>query len=130
MYYNPKKHVKLKDLAEKLKITYESMYLKQMRLGIKGMKVIDKTNGKKIVVFTNAQAKKLTEKTAKKMPVTRMSVLEAITQLKTNKKDMNKALSSLKITPIKMRREYLQGNRTVLTIPKTALKKLKKALNG
>lgn len=129
MFYDPKKHVKLKDLATHLKITYESMYLKQLRLGIKGMKAIDKETGKRIVIFTNAQAKAIMEKTAKKMPSTRITVIDATKQLNTTKKNMNKALLALHITPVRMRREYNKGNRAVLTIPKSALKRIKEQLH-
>lgn len=125
--YDPKKHVKMTDLSKELKITYHSLYDKQVRLNIKAIKVLDPSTNRKVVVFTKESAKKIRTLTAKPISGKRIPLKKLRQELNIPRGRLLKTLETLKISPKKMR--IPPENRAVLTIASTSIARIKKALS-
>jgi len=122
--FNSKTHVKLSDLATNLKMDYRSMFAKQARLGIKASKYLE--SGRDVLAFTNSDAKKIRKMTASMMTDARLELSQVEGKFKVTRSVLLRVLKSLKISPIKYRRK--DDKRSVPTIPKGSLSKIKKAL--
>jgi murein tripeptide amidase MpaA len=125
--FDPKKYIKMSDLAEKMGIAYQSLHVKQQRLQIWAVATRNPETGSVIIAFTNADAKKLMEKSARKATDSRVFIKDLEKTLNVSRPKLLSTLKKLNIQPSKRRDE--DGNRASLTIAESAVKKVRKHLH-
>jgi hypothetical protein len=124
--FDPKKYIKMSDLAEKMGIAYQSLHVKQQRLQIWAVATRNPETGSVIIAFTNEDAKKLMDKSARKVTESRVFIKDLERKLNVSRPKLLNALKKLKIEPSKRRDD--EGNRAALTVAESVVKKIKKQL--
>jgi hypothetical protein len=121
--FDPKKHIKLSELAKRCNISYQSMYLRQKRSAVKA--IATNYNGVEIIVFLKSDAKKIEENNPKKMRADNVTFSEIEKEFDISRPKLMNVLLRLKIAPVKRQADK---NRQTLTVTKTQYGRIKKEL--
>ncbi len=124
--FDPKRYVKLSDLAKELKADYRSIFTKQKRLGLFATKC--DIDGRDVVCFKNETADKIRKSTAPFIGKNQIQIQDIEKKLKVARPDMLQVLNKLKITPEKRRQVNVKVPRSVLVVRKNAVNKIKAAV--
>lgn len=123
--FDPRKHIKLSDLAKKCKISYQSMYLKQKRSNIKALAT--NHNGVEVIAFTLADAKKIEKDKAQPMRKDSVPIKDIEEKYNVSRPKLTNVLLKLRISPVKRQG---QNNRQTLTVTRSESKKIAKELSA
>jgi hypothetical protein len=132
--FDPKKHVKLSDLAKKCRISYQSMYLRQEKDGIKAIvtrQLSDAKKGEKsyagveVIAFTKKDAKRIEENSPKQMRTDSVTFSEMEKEFDISRPKLTGFLLKLKITPTKRQGN---SNRQTLTVTKAQYNQIKQEI--
>lgn len=128
--YNPKKFVKLAELAKELGVNYRSIFLKQKRLGIFAVKCLERKTDRLVVCFTHAQSKKIKKSTADSYnPKTQTEIRAIEKEFKLTRAQIKRVLAKLGVKTIKARKNDKNGNpRSVLVVKNCFIKRIKSAI--
>ena len=128
--FNPKKFVKLAELAREMGVNYRSIFLKQKRLAIFATKCLDKKTDRLVVCFTHAQAKQIKKATADSFnPKTHTEIRAIEKEFKLTRAKIKKVLDKLGLKPIKARKNDKAGNpRSILVVKNCYVKRIKSAI--
>jgi len=123
--YDPRKHIKLSELARQCNISYQSMYLKQKRTKVKAFAA--NNNGVEVMVFSLADAKKIADAKARPMRKDSIPLKDLEKELQVSRPKLTNVLLKLRISPVKR-----QGNdnRQTLTVTSTESQKIREALKA
>lgn len=123
--FDAKKHVRLTDLAQKCRISYQSLYLRQRRSDIKA--IATNYNGVEVIAFLKKDAEKIIKDGAKPMEKNSVTFKKIEKQLNMARPKLVNILLKLKISPVKRQGD---SNRQNLTISQEQFKRVLKEVSA
>lgn len=125
--FNKNDYVRLSDLARELNIDYRSCFLKQKRHGIFSLKCLE--DGREVVCFDNINADKIRSTVAPFINPSLVELKKLEEECNVDRAKMLLILARLSITPEK-RRRHEKTPRSVLTVKKNLVKRIKQAVKS